>query len=87
MEDFPSGSVVKNLPSKWQARPVDLGKRKKGLQIPTLPAELLCETFGNKRSKYVQGAGGPEPVVPGKLWGQEKHPGGVAVWGISQLLC
>jgi len=71
LEDFPGGSVVKNLPSTWQARPVDLGKRKKGLQMPTLPAALLCRTFGNKRSKHVRGAGGPEPVVPGKLWGQK----------------
>ena len=71
----------------WQARPLDLGKRRKGLQIPMLPAELLCGTFGDKGRKHLRGAGGPEPVVPAKLWGQERHPGGVAVWGISQSLC
>ena len=70
MEDLPGGSVVKNLPSTRQARPVDLGKRKKGLQISTLHAVLLCRTFGDKE-RDLRGAGGPEPVVPGKLWGQK----------------
>ena len=41
-------------------------------------------TFGDKGRGQLPGGGGPELVVPRKLWGPEGHPGGMAVWGISQ---